>query len=308
MDAPSDDTRLEPTADDLDDVAEQVLDLVGGSKRVLEVGCGHGELTRKLVDRANAVVAVEADRAAAEQAQRVAERVVLADLDQVELPKAIGDDRFDVVLLAGVLERLRDPLAVLRAAAGLVVPHGYVVLSLANVAHIDLRLAHLAGRWGDDVRGPSDTALIDPAQLRFFTRQAMRRLVRDAGLHVAELRLVHRPAFASGTVRRESQPPDLVTRLLAEPDAETYRFVAKLVDDDADAARDGALEQLARLQDLLLATEVRLATAQAQRDVAQAQLAAERAHVQALLDSKTYRLTAPLRRAYASVRSPRPGG
>jgi SAM-dependent methyltransferase len=314
MDASIYDLPIDPEADG---AHGYVLDMVGGAKRVLEVGCGAGHVTRHLVANGNAVVGVEIDAQAAAKAQQFAERVVVADLDQVELAKAVGDDHFDVVVLSDVLEHLREPLVTLRAAADLLAPNGYLVVSIPNVGHIDLRLAHLEGRWDYH-----DTGLLDRTHLRFFTRRSMRQLVRDAGLHVAELRLAQRPAFTTNLdVVPETHPAELVERLLQEPDAETYQFVAKLVPDDADAARNEAMDRLAVLEDQLLVAEIRLATCNAERDralrtspaqdrqesieVLRGELEAERSHVQALLDSKTFRMTAPLRQLYAAARSTR---
>jgi 2-polyprenyl-3-methyl-5-hydroxy-6-metoxy-1,4-benzoquinol methylase len=285
-----------------------VLAMVGGSKRVLEVGCGAGHVTRHLVARGNAVVGVEIDPRAAARAEQFAERVVVADLDQVDLLKAVGDDRFQVVVLSDVLEHLRDPLAALRAATQLLDPDGYLVVSVPNVAHIDLRLLHLEGRWEYH-----DTGLLDRTHLRFFTRSTLRDLVREAGLHVAELRQAFKPAFTTNLgVRRDQHAAELVEGLLAQPDAETYQFVARLVADDAVAATGDALDHVGALEDRLLAAEVQLASTHAvlertsaERQRLESELAASRAEVQALRSSKTFRLTAPLRRVYAAVRTRR---
>ena len=113
MDATIYDVPVDATAPN--NVHAITLQLVGFNKRILEVGCASGHMTRAFAAQSNTIVGVEIDPAAAERAALTAERVVVTDLDSTDLAFAVGnpvaDDRFDVVTFGDVLEHLRDPLA-----------------------------------------------------------------------------------------------------------------------------------------------------------------------------------------------------
>ena len=123
------------------------LAMVGYNKSVLEVGCATGYFTKAMVERGCKVVGIELDPAAAAVAEEWAERVVVGDIDRGDIWDQVDDESFDVVLCGDVLEHLRDPLGALRSAVRKLKPEGVVVASLPNVAHGDVRLALLRGSF-----------------------------------------------------------------------------------------------------------------------------------------------------------------
>jgi 2-polyprenyl-3-methyl-5-hydroxy-6-metoxy-1,4-benzoquinol methylase len=147
--------------------------------RVLDAGCGAGG-NGALVKRAGAaeVVGVELDPAAAERARAQLDRVLTADLSELD-PDDLGPEPFDAILAIDVLEHLVDPAAVLRGLVGRLKPGGVVVASIPNVAHVWVIANLLAQRWPQRERG-----IFDRTHLRFFARRDMERLLREAGLTV----------------------------------------------------------------------------------------------------------------------------
>ncbi len=148
---------------------------------VLELGCGEGRTGQwlKATGFARRVVGVEQHVAAAALARGSAalDQVYEANLNDFDLP---GDETFDIVLAADVLEHLVDPGAVLRRLVTRVRPGGWVVSSTPNVRYWKV-IADLAvlGRWdyGSNV-------ILDPTHLRFFTLISIRRLHEAVGLSV----------------------------------------------------------------------------------------------------------------------------
>src|SRR5215467_730296 len=123
-----------------------ILSLVGNNKRVLELGCGAGHMSRALRDQGCTVVGIEIHPEAAQKAASICERVIVEDLDYLPFERELGADRFDVVVAADVLEHLKDPLFILRTLKKFVLPQGYVVISVPNVAPISVRLALHSGK------------------------------------------------------------------------------------------------------------------------------------------------------------------
>jgi hypothetical protein len=105
---------------------------------------------------------------------------------------------YDRVLLGDVLEHLRDPEAVLRWSAGLLVAGGRVVVSLPNIAHWTGRRELVRGRFPQ-----ADHGLFDRTHLRFFTRASARALAERCGLRVEH------EAFAPAPLPLQSRVPAL---------------------------------------------------------------------------------------------------
>lgn len=198
----------------------QVLQLVGPSVKVLDVGCASGALGRALMEQGCRVSGIEVDEDAARTAAGFYESVVVADLDRSWPGESFEPGAFDVIVLADVLEHLHDPVRVLRAALDLLAPEGRVVLSLPNVAHGSLRLAHLQGRW--DL---TDTGLLDRTHRHHFNRERVLDLLDEAGLAVEELRGTTADPLAVEVAVDDDLPAHVVEWVREAPDAFVYQFV-----------------------------------------------------------------------------------
>ncbi len=204
-----------------DYAAAKVLGLVGSDKRVLELGCATGYMSRVFREQGCQVVAVEIDARAAARASAHCERVIVGDIERIDLDAELGDDRFDVVVAADVLEHLKDPVPTLLTVKRHLRPAGYIVASVPNVAHGSVRLALLGGEFPYSERG-----LLDGTHLRFFTSASLEKLFADAGLAITHCERQQR-AIAASEVPYDAAaiPPDLLEALSEDREALTYQFV-----------------------------------------------------------------------------------
>ena len=125
------------------EVARWLAELRPGRGRLLDVGCGSGELLEALRDDGWRVRGVEPSTRSAEIArtQRGLD-VQTAAFDDAALPES----SCDVVVLAAVLEHLHDPLAALTRARRLLTPGGLVAVLF--LPRFDAPQARLFGpRW-----------------------------------------------------------------------------------------------------------------------------------------------------------------
>jgi 2-polyprenyl-3-methyl-5-hydroxy-6-metoxy-1,4-benzoquinol methylase len=229
---------------DSDNTHANVIRLVGEGHRVLELGPASGYMSAVLRERGCTIVGVELDPDMAAQAEQFCERVIVGDLDKLDLVEELGDDRFDVIVAADVLEHLRDPLATLRTLRSFLKPEGWFVVSLPNVAHASVRLALLDGHFDYQ-----DLGLLDRTHLRFFTHESIAQLFDEAELAMVE---VHRQEAPIDTteiaVDTEKVPAEVIRDLESDPDARTYQFVVKAVTLDGPGMR--ALQSRLREQAL----------------------------------------------------------
>ncbi len=152
----------------------RLLDLLGPyPKRVLDVGSGYGEMSSEMEQRGHTVTAIDLFEP----------RVPLREFIRADFSRDIPlapERRFDVIVLADVLEHLPDPQSTLRALIAHLAADGVLLVSLPNAVHWSVRAHVAAGRFEYTNRG-----LLDRGHLRFFTEKSARRLFRDTGLEVA---------------------------------------------------------------------------------------------------------------------------
>lgn len=149
-------------------------------RRVLEVGCGSGELGRLLRGRGHHVTGIELVPEMAERARRWLDCVVTADVERDGFP--FPPASFDALVFADVLEHLIDPWRVLREAVEVLAEDGVVVASIPNVQNIDVLRRLLLGRWDYRERG-----ILDFGHLRFFTLRSIRTLFAQAELAIGHV-------------------------------------------------------------------------------------------------------------------------
>lgn len=142
-------------------------ELLGPGRRILDVGCGSGELLRLLQlagDRE--VLGLDAFLAAG------------AELAGVEVRRcevtALTEGGWDTVMFHHSLEHLPDPVGALRAARGLLAPGGSVLVRVPTVDSeaFEIYREHWVG-------------LEAPRHLCVFSRQGLTRCASDAGFRVA---------------------------------------------------------------------------------------------------------------------------
>jgi 2-polyprenyl-3-methyl-5-hydroxy-6-metoxy-1,4-benzoquinol methylase len=145
------------------------------ASRILEIGCGEGNFAKAL--RAARpeleIVGVELCESAARTASSVLDRVIVGNVERIDLPY---EDYFDCVIFADVLEHLVDPWRMLRRAKNLLRREGAIVASIPNVQHSRVLINLILGRWEYEEYG-----IMDSTHLRFFTRKSIRSLFTSTG-------------------------------------------------------------------------------------------------------------------------------
>ncbi|MDB5099860.1 MAG: methyltransferase protein [Cyanobacteria bacterium RYN_339] len=217
------DLKYDIVTDGLADTAHghQLRQVPPGS-RVLELGCASGYVSKLLVERLGCTVTgVELLEEYAALARAHCAEVLVGNLDQLDLTQALAGRQFDVVLAGDVLEHLLDPRRTLTQARALLAPGGRVVATIPNIAHGDVRLALLAGRF--DYRR---LGLLDETHVRFFTHSTVRQLFEQAGLAVALVDRIRQPLFQTELeISPGMFPPEAVRWVEQDPEATTYQFV-----------------------------------------------------------------------------------
>lgn len=167
-----------------DDAHSILMRLVPRNARVLELGCASGYLSGYMEQSLGCrVTGMEYDATAVKIARTRCSEVHQADLDdQDDLDAARASAPYDVLLAAAVLEHLKYPEKLLRAAHGLLTPEARLIVSLPNVAYWQMRLKLLAGRFDYE-----DYGIMDRTHLKLYTLKTGRELLESTGFHVEQI-------------------------------------------------------------------------------------------------------------------------
>jgi SAM-dependent methyltransferase len=114
---------------------------IGRGRRVLDLGCRSGALTRHFLD-GNRVVGVDVDRAALAKAEALGIETVVAD---VEEPLPFPDSSFDAVVAGELFEHLRFPRDLVSEILRVLRPGGVLAGSVPNAFNVQNRLRFLRG-------------------------------------------------------------------------------------------------------------------------------------------------------------------
>ena len=150
-----------PASDYPRHLAGHIRELYGDGGRLLDIGCGRGDMLRAFAERGFEVSGLDVSPAAKEMA--APHPVKIADLERDELPYVPGS--FDCVFSKSVIEHMHDPLALLRASLEALRPGGVAVVMTPSWLHHG---------WGPfyldftDVRPFTAPALADALELAGF--------------------------------------------------------------------------------------------------------------------------------------------
>lgn len=148
---------------------------VGGpGRRILDLGCRYGALTRAYTE-GNSVVGMDVDHEALAEAAKLGIETRHGDATE---PLPFEDASFDVVVCGELLEHLPWPGQTVAEAHRVLKPGGWFVGSVPNAYRVKNRLVFLLGR-------PPET---DPTHLHMFSPDALRALLGE--FEAPELRWV----------------------------------------------------------------------------------------------------------------------
>jgi len=260
---------------------------VSGGERVLDLGSGPGVVSTHLQAKAGkSVTCVDNDKELLRLAgERGVGKTMVADLNDERWSQRLGGDRFDVVILADVLEHLLDPGRMLAELyeSPLLAPGGYLVVSIPNAAHegalAELVTGHLTYR---------PTGLLDETHIRFFTLDSFRRLAEANGFLVTHIERTVRTLEQTEFKERLREIPDGFREMLRthSSEATTYQYVMRLVPAEEPAIVEEKTARIDQLAAELAAVSEQLGDAEAEiaaRTTESAELAAShRAEIDAL--------------------------
>lgn len=148
------------------------------AKKILDIGCGAGATGLELLNRQSCeLYGVELNLFVGSIANNHYERVDTTDIETLDLPYSPAS--FDAIILADVLEHLKDPWQVVEKLSIYLKPSGSLICSIPNISHAEALFPLLLGDWSYVNAG-----ILDRTHLRFFTPKTVQSLFP---LHLFEI-------------------------------------------------------------------------------------------------------------------------
>ncbi|MEG6570381.1 glycosyltransferase [Thermoanaerobacterium thermosaccharolyticum] len=154
------------------------------ARNILDVGCGAGALGLELKNRKDVnVVGIELNSDIAAIAKNVLDDVIVGDIESLAFD--YPEKYFDTIILADVLEHLRDPWSTLTKMKRYLKDDGIFIVSIPNINHISIILKLLGGNFEYE-----DAGLLDKTHLRFFTKNTILQTFRECNLEILNIESV----------------------------------------------------------------------------------------------------------------------
>jgi methionine biosynthesis protein MetW len=167
-----------------------ILGLIpNNASKILDVGCSIGEIGKKIKkNKVAEVTGIEIEPNMAELAKIHLDRVIVEDIECLDLLKNFKINYFDCIILSDVLEHLKEPWTILKSLKKILRIDGTMISSIPNIRHYGT-IANLVfkGNWPHRERG-----IHDINHLRFFTLKTIKELFNNTGLTISEIKRKYR--------------------------------------------------------------------------------------------------------------------
>jgi len=200
----------------------KIIKYIEQDTTVLELGPATGYLTEYMQKKLNCSVdCVEISPEMAEVAEKYCRHMLVADLDEIDLEEHFKEEAYDCILMADVLEHLKENEKILKSCRNLLKKNGRLIVSVPNIAHSSIIGSLFKGKF--EYR---DEGLLDQTHIRFFTRESIIDLLERCRFSIETIETVQKlPEDTEVGDSLIDLPVDLQNAILNRKDSLTYQFI-----------------------------------------------------------------------------------
>ncbi len=161
---------------------KRIIDLMPNAQlSVLDVGCGAGDLAKRLKEKGHEVSGIDLSSDALSYAREHLKEDFAFDIEGDDWPANLMSRRYDVVVVSEVIEHLFEPQELIKKLKALLKENGCFIITTPNVLFWKNRLAMLFGKFEYQEIG-----IMDYGHIRFFTFQTVRRFFKKLGMSIEQ--------------------------------------------------------------------------------------------------------------------------
>lgn len=150
-----------------------------GAKNILDLGCGNGALTRVLSNAGFEITGCDADEKGIQLAKQASPKIEFKVASVYDNPNLMGNNNFDAVISAEVVEHLLLPRRLPKFAHAVLKKDGYLVITTPYHGYLKNLALSLLNKW-DRHHDP----LWDGGHIKFWSRPMLTRLLEEEGFVV----------------------------------------------------------------------------------------------------------------------------
>ena len=200
----------------------KIIKYIQPDTAVLELGPATGYLTEYMQKKLNCSVdCVEISPEMAEVAEKYCRYMLVGDLDEIDLEEHFKEETYDCILMADILEHLKENEKILKSCRNLLKKNGKLIMSVPNIAHSSIIGSLFKGKF--EYR---DEGLLDQTHIRFFTRESIADLIEKCRFSIETIETVQKlPEDTEVGDSLIDLPVDLQDAILNREDSLTYQFI-----------------------------------------------------------------------------------
>lgn len=150
------------------------------NKCILDLGCGNGEIARKLIAEGFCVYGVDGSSEGVEIANsHNPNRFFVMNFEKEELPEELGAIDFDTIISTEVIEHLYDPDAYIKLCGKILKKGGNIFLTTPYHGYIKNLALSITGKWDNHF-----TVLWLGGHIKFWSRTTLTQLLNQNGFTV----------------------------------------------------------------------------------------------------------------------------
>ncbi|MBU4348480.1 class I SAM-dependent methyltransferase [Patescibacteria group bacterium] len=154
-------------------------------KKILSLGCGAGITEKILEEKHIKVTGIELNKKIAETAKKNMTKVFVGNIEKINIP---FKKYFDCILYADSLEHLTNPQKSLILTEKYLKDKGFLIISFPNIRFwYTFYMLFFKKDWMY-----SDRGIFDSTHLKFFTLKSMKRLLKETGYKIVNVKRNYR--------------------------------------------------------------------------------------------------------------------
>lgn len=187
------------------------------SKNILDIGCASGYLGKYIKSKYKSIpiTGLDNNKEDIKIAKKNLDEALIFNLESDIFPERFKKNKFDVVILADILEHLINPEKLLQNLHQIITSNSTLIISIPNIVHQSTIINLINRKWEY-----TDTGILDKTHLKFFSRQSICQLLKQNGFVIEKIDF---------TTKKESlsfwQKP--FRFYLTHPDFLAYQYIIK---------------------------------------------------------------------------------
>lgn len=152
--------------------------------KVLDIGCGDGELGEELKKNKNSsVYGIDISEASVKEAEKKINKAYLCDIANEEIPEELKNTKFDYIVISEVLEHLMEPEKLLEKVKIFTNKETELIITVPNILFWKNRLKIFFGDFDY-----TETGLMDRGHVHFFSWESLKRILATCGYHIIDIK------------------------------------------------------------------------------------------------------------------------